>query len=257
MSARIRTLLGMGLLAAAVGVATAQVSQKTTETKGAPMKTTHMRTVEGTVMSVNGNIVDFQTAAGGREVKVPDGFMFQMDGKDIGVADLKPGMKVKATITETTTVTPVTVTDVRQAEVLDTTGGNLIVRGPKGIRKWSSKDIAEHNIKIYRDGKEAQIGDFKKGDRITAVIVSQKPPETVSSRSVMRLRPRSPGSGSRPGCRCARARACPGSGGRAGSRAGTRKKLPKTASSVPMVGLLGVLSLASGLALTIRRRRSR
>ena len=148
------------------------------------MKTTKTRVVEGTVVSVNGNVVDFQTAAGGREVTVPAGFMFQMDGKDIGVADLKPGMKVKATVTETTTVTPVTVTDVRQAEVLDTTGGNLIVRGPKGIRKWSSKDIQEHNIKIYREGKEAQIGDFRKGDRVTAVIISQKPPETVSERSV-------------------------------------------------------------------------
>ncbi len=109
MSARIRTLLGMGLLAAAVGVAPAQVSQKTTETKGAPMKTTKSRVVEGDVISVNGNVVDFQTAAGGREVTVPAGFMFQMDGKDIGVADLKPGMKVKATVTETTTVTPVTI----------------------------------------------------------------------------------------------------------------------------------------------------
>ena len=259
MSARIRTLLGMGLLAAAVGVATAQVSQKTTETKGAPMKTTHVRTVEGVVMSVNGNIVDFQTAAGGREVKVPDGFMFQMDGKDIGVADLKPGMKVKATITETTTVTPVTLTDVRQAEVLDTTGGALIVRGPKGIRKWSAKDIQERNIKIYREGKEAQIGDFKKGDRITAVIVSQKPPETVSERSVKASATGAPEPAPAPAPAAAAAPApAPAPAAEpAPAAAPAKKKLPKTASSVPMVGLLGVLSLASGLALTIRRRRSR
>ena len=101
MSPKFRTILGMGLLAAAVGVASAQVSEKQTTVKGAPMKTTKSRVVEGTVMEVHGNVVDFQTAHGGREVKVPDGFMFQMDGKDIGVADLKPGMKVKATITET------------------------------------------------------------------------------------------------------------------------------------------------------------
>ncbi len=213
MSARIRTLLGMGLLAAAVGVASAQVSQKTTETKGAPMKTSKTRVVEGEVVSVNGNVVDFKSAAGGREVTVPAGFMFQMDGKDIGVADLKPGMKVKATVTETMTVTPVTVTDVRQAEVLDTTGGNLIVRGPKGIRKWSSKDIQEHNIKIYREGKEAQIGDFRKGDRVTAVIISQKPPETVSERSVRASATGAPEPCPCPCAGCGCARACPGSGG--------------------------------------------
>jgi LPXTG-motif cell wall-anchored protein len=184
--------------------------------------------------------------------------MFQMDGKDIGVADLKPGMKVKATITETTTVTPVTVTDVRQAEVLDTTGGNLIVRGPKGIRKWSSKDISEHNIKIYRDGKEAQIGDFKKGDRVTAVIVSQKPPETVSSRSVMASAHEAPAPAPAPAAAAPAPEPAPAPAAEpAPAAAPAHKKLPKTASSVPMVGLLGVLSLASGLALTIRRRRSR
>ena len=254
MSARIRTLLGMGLLAAAV--ASAQVSQKTTETKGAPMKTSKTRVVEGEVVSVSGSDVVFKTAAGARDVKVPDGFKFQMDGKDIGVADLKPGMKVKATITETETVTPVTLTDVRQAEVLDTTGGNLIVRGPKGIRKWSAKDISENNIKIYRDGKEAQIGDFKKGDRITAVIVSQKPPEVVSSRSVKASATGAPEPAPAPAAAAAPAPA-PAPAAEPAPAAAPAKKLPKTASSVPAVGLLGVLSLATGLALTIRRRRSR
>ena len=258
MSARIRTLLGMGLLSAAVGVASAQVSQKVTETKGAPMKTTKSRVVEGEVVSVSGNDVVFKTAAGAREVKVPDGFKFQMDGKDIGAADLKPGMKVKATITETETVTPVTVTDVRQAEVLDTTGGALIVRGPKGIRKWSAKDVQEHNMKIYREGKEAHVGDFKKGDRITAVIISQKPPETVSSRSVKASAtgaPEAPAPAPAPAAAAAPAPAPAPAAEPA--HAEHAKKLPKTASSVPVVGLLGVLTLASGLALTIRRRRSR
>jgi LPXTG-motif cell wall-anchored protein len=260
MSPRIRTLLGMGLLAAAVGVATAQVSQKTTETKGAPMKTSKARVVEGEVVSVSGNDVVFKTATGAREVKVPDGFKFDMEGKEIGVADLKPGMKVKATVTETTTVTPVTVTDVRQAEVLDTTGGNLIVRGPKGIRKWSAKDIAENNIKIYREGKEAQIGDFRKGDRITAVIISQKPPETVSERSVKASAtgaPEAPAPAPAPAAAAAPAPAPAPAAEPVAAAAPAKKKLPKTASPVPMVGLLGVLSLASGLALTIRRRRSR
>lgn len=260
MSAKIRTILGMGLLAAAVGVASAQVSQKTTETKGAPMKTSKTRVVSGEVVSVNGNDVVFKTATGAREVKVPDGFMFQMDGKDIGVADLKPGMKVTATVTETTTVTPVTVTDVRQAEVLDTTGGMLIVRGPKGIRKWTAKDIAENNIKIYREGKEAQVGDFKKGDRITAVIISHKPPEVASSRSVKASAtgaPEAPAPAPAPAAAAAPAPAPAPAPAAEPAHAEHAKKLPKTASSVPVVGLLGVLSLASGLALTIRRRRSR
>lgn len=260
MSAKIRTLLGMSVLAAAVGVAQAQVSSKTTTTTGAPQKTSTTRTITGTVVSVDGNTIVGRTAEGTREYKVPDGFKFQMDGKDIGVADLKPGMKVSATITDTTTVTPVTVTEVRQAEVLDTTGGALVVRGPKGIRKWTAKDVADYNIKIYREGKEAQVGDFKKGDRITAVIISHKPPEVASSRSVKASAtgaPEAPAPAPAPAAAAAPAPAPAPAPAAEPAHAEHAKKLPKTASSVPVVGLLGVLSLASGLALTIRRRRSR
>jgi hypothetical protein len=77
-------IFGIGLLLA-LGTATAQE------------KSTSTRTVHAEIVDVSGNTVIAKTDQGNREYKVPDGFKFQMDGKDIGVADLKPGMKVTAT----------------------------------------------------------------------------------------------------------------------------------------------------------------
>src|SRR5262249_9791798 len=74
-----------------VASAAAQTSQTTTT------KTTQK---SGVVEAVYGNKVVLKDADGTHEYTVPEGFHFQMNGKDITVAQLKPGMKVDATITE-------------------------------------------------------------------------------------------------------------------------------------------------------------
>ncbi|MGE5346935.1 MAG: LPXTG cell wall anchor domain-containing protein [Acidithiobacillales bacterium] len=255
MSRKFRLLLGIGLLTAAAGVAAAQVGSKTTTTMGESTKATATRTVHAEIIDVSGNTVIAKTAEGTREYKVPEGFKFQMDGKDIGVEELKPGMKVTATITTTTTVTPVTVTEVRQAEVLAVSGTAIIVRGPQGNRMWTGKDVAERNIKIFREGKEVGIADLKVGDRLTATIVSQKPPQRVSEQKVKAM---VHGEAAAPAPAPAAEAAPAPAPAPAPAAEAPAKKLPKTASQVPLVGLAGVLSLFAGLGLTVsRRRRSR
>ena len=83
-------------------------------------KSTEVRKFE--VVSVDGNKVVVKGADGAKEITVPEDFRFTVDGKQVSVHELKPGMKGTATITTTTTVTPVKVTEVRNAEVMQVLG---------------------------------------------------------------------------------------------------------------------------------------
>ena len=54
---------------------------------------------------------------------VPKDFVFTVDGKKMTVSDLKAGMKGTATVTTTTTITPVVVTEMRSGVVLKARAG--------------------------------------------------------------------------------------------------------------------------------------
>ena len=54
------------------------------------------------VISVAGNSLVVRDQTGTREVTVPDGFKFTVDGKSMSVHELTPGMKGTAQITTTT-----------------------------------------------------------------------------------------------------------------------------------------------------------
>src|SRR4029450_9346280 len=70
-------------------------------------KTTTSQVRRFQVVSVDGNKVGAKGPPRSHEITVPDDFRFTRNGKRISVHELKPGMKGSATITTTTTVTPV------------------------------------------------------------------------------------------------------------------------------------------------------
>jgi hypothetical protein len=186
---RVAVVLGLGLLAVSAALATAQQPSTTKTTQmGQPQSATSTRLVNTTVVSVNGNKVVAQDATGkATEYTIPDGFKFQFEGRDIGVADLKPGMKVSATVTTTTTTTPVYVTEIKSGKVLAVSGNNIIVRGPQGNRVFSNQDAVKRNAKIMKDGKEVNISDLRVGDIFTAVIVTDMEPRVVTDREVQAM----------------------------------------------------------------------
>ena len=223
--------LGMGLLVATAGVATAQQTSSTTTTQmGTPQSTSSTRHVEGTVVSVTGNKLVGRDASGKTtEYTIPDGFKFHYQGKEVAIGDLKPGMKVSADITTTTTTTPVTVTEIRKGTVLKVSGDNIIVRGPLGVRRFSNADASKHGAKIMRDGKEIALSDLREGDNFTAVLVTDHAPEVVSVArgEGVRQRRRS-GSGSRPDGRVrSGARSGSGRGSGCGARSGSGQAPPE------------------------------
>ena len=99
------------VLAAAVVCSTAVVSL-------AQQPTTSTETKTFEVLAVDGNLLVVRLPEGTRELTVPDDFRFTVNGQPMSVRELKPGMKGTATITTRTTVTPVTVTEVKNGTVV-------------------------------------------------------------------------------------------------------------------------------------------
>jgi LPXTG-motif cell wall-anchored protein len=197
---------------------------------------------------------------------VPAGFQFNVDGKMLSVAELKPGMAGTATITTKTTVVPVTVTEVKNGTVMQTSGNSIIVRTDDGIKMFTQGDVDKRGVKIMRDGQPATISDFRTNDRLTATIVTAKPPRVMTDKEVQATLAKSgggaagaPAAGAAPapapaaGAAPAPAGAAPTSGAAAG---GAPRTLPKTASPLPVLALTGFASLLAALGLAVRRRRA-
>lgn len=216
------------------------------------------------VLAVNGNDLVVKLPEGTREIQVPDDFRFTVDGQQLAGRELKVGMKGTASITTKTTVTPVIVTEVKNGEVMQSSGSSLLVRTPEGFKMFTEGDVERRGIKMMKDGAPAQFSDFHSGDRLSATIVTTHPPKVMTQQQVnATLAKAAPASGASGAPAASASRSSSGSAapvasrstsGSAAAPAGGAKKLPKTASEWPLLALASILSIATGLMLTVRRR---
>ena len=147
--------------------------------------TTTSETKKFQVISVDGNQLVVRLPEGTREMTVPEDFRFTVDGKSLSVHELRAGMSGTATITTRTTVTPVTVTEVKNGTVLYALGQSIIVRTSENeVKQFTQSDIDKRGVKIMREGKPAEISDFRANDRLTATIITSKPPRVMTEREV-------------------------------------------------------------------------
>jgi hypothetical protein len=283
---RVLSRLALALVMMSVTAAVSLAQQQQTKTA-----TTETKSFE--VIGVDGNDLVVKFPEGTRELTVPDDFRFTVNGKQLSVHELKAGMKGTATITTRTTVSPVTVTEVKNGTVLQKSGSTLIVRTAQGVKMFTQSDVDKRGIQIMKDGKPAQLSEFHDGDRVSATIVTAMPPHIMTQKEVQATVPtaaattaggassaaaprassstaaqsstaanRPPSStsssstaASRPANSASSSASSSGSAPAAGtSTAGT---LPKTASSWPLLALASLLSLAVGLTLTVTRRLAR
>jgi LPXTG-motif cell wall-anchored protein len=249
--ATLSAVLSFGLIGLAAD--TARAGQSTaTKTEVRPFQ----------VVWVDGNKVIVRGDQGAQEITVPDDFRFDVDGRQVSVRELKPGMKGTATITTRTTSTPVHVTEVREARVMQVAGNSIIVRGPDGFRRFTEADVRSRNVQMIRNGRPAAFRDFRAGDNLTATIITEGPPEVVTEREVQASL-NAPAPAAAPArvtksttvVKTPRAAEAPATAAAPSAAATSARRLPSTASPLPLIGLLGFASLALGTVLTIRRRR--
>lgn len=234
----------------------AQVQTTTTTATGQP--TTEVKVDRGTVVLVDGNdlIVKAEDGHLVHFANVPESARATVDGQQLGIHDLQPGMILERTIT--TTTTPQTITTVKQV-----TGTVWSVNPPSSVvltledgtnQAFKIPDGQKFNI----DGQITDAWGLKKGMKVSATKVTEAPETVVEQQRAV--------SGTMPPPQDPPADlpilvvvlvamdAAP-EPAPVQTAAVAPNALPKTASPVPLIGILGMLALVSGVGLRAIRVR--
>jgi LPXTG-motif cell wall-anchored protein len=198
----------------------------------------------GTVVQVYGNHLVVKMADGEyKDIDVPEGFMFDVNGKNVPVGGLVPGTELTATIATTTTPVPVQVTEVKNGYVVKRSGQTIVIKTPDG--KYHQFSKVPDNVKLMADGKEVLYTNLEAGQEITAYIVSEGVKEVTEKEIGM--------TGTAP-VKAAPAPAPAPAAVPAPKPAAPPAELPHTGSSLPLVGLSGLVLLILGIGIAVLRR---
>lgn len=150
------------------------------------------RIENGEVVYTEGNALVVKFPSGElRQFEMPENSKFSVDGKDITVHDLKPGMKLTTVVS--TAVTPRLVDSVKIIEmgtVWKIVGSNLIITTPGGENKMYR---VPSGGSITIGGVEKPLDQLHPGDVLTAtVVVTRGYPEPGSANTSVLRTPRIP-----------------------------------------------------------------
>lgn len=256
----LRVLVGLcALLTVFALVAVTAVAQTTTttQTKGTAKVTTKEET--GTVVAVDGNTVVIKMDGGEvRTVTVDPSRTANIDGRDITVRDLQVGTKLKGTYTTTNTpVTERTVT-VASGTVWFVSGRTVIATIDGKNKQFTPKPDQKFKV----DGKMVDISGLKKGMKFYAEKIVEAPMVVVSTdRMITGTAPKpkpvvaeTPARLPEPAREVAAAPAPAPVAASEPAPAPAPKKLPKTGSPLPLIGLLGLLSTGASFGSRAIRR---
>ncbi len=222
------TLTFAVLLLAGIAVCFTLEAQTTTEVRS------------GTVLYVEGNDLVVKLSTGEtKHFDVPEDFRFDVDGKQLSVHELKPGTVLTRTITTTTMPSSVKTTEIKKGTVWAVQPPSVIVTMADGKnRKYKVPDWFRFDV----DGKKVSVYELKKGMNLTATIVHENEATVVETTS-------GEVSGSAPtAAASAPAPSTSGSSSASDSSdsdsSSSGATLPKTASNLAVLGLLGIIFLA-------------
>lgn len=244
---------------------TPQAQESTTQTQE-PTTDTQVR--RGEVVYVSGNDVVVRLDNGQvKSFNVPDDFRFNVNGKEISVHELQVGTHLEQTIT--TTSTPTTVTAVRtiSGRVWRVTPPFLWVTLTDGTNKqYRVPDGTVFNV----GGEQKSVFDLRPGMNLTATITTVTPEVNVSRNAVVSGTAPPPATPPQQGVilieqsvvrvpaqpAAAPAQAAEAPAPEQTAQATPAPQMPKTASSAPLFGLIGMLAVSAALLLRAGRRRA-
>lgn len=251
---RVLMILAVGAIGLAFTVRmSAQVQTSTDTSAGA--STHEVKVVNATVVAVSGNDVVVKMADGTlRHVaNVPDSARALVDGKELGVHDLQPGMKLQKTITTTTTPKVITTTKT-------VTGKVWHVNPPLSVI-LTLDDGKNQEFKIPKgqkfnvNGQETDAFGLKKGMVVSATQVVEEPITVVQQQAKITGSMPPPPPAPAPDQPILVAVIAPAPA--AAPAEAAPAALPKTGSELPLTGLLGFLSLAGSAGVRLFRKFGR
>lgn len=200
--------------------------------------TTSVKTITAEVVAVHGQKLVYKLDGKTLEATIPSSVRFDVGGKQLTLAELEPGSTVTATITTKTTEIPgEKVVTIKNGEVMHVSGRTVIIKHENGTLK---KHVVPSDFPIYVDGKKLNIYKIKKGMKVSAYFVEDMPAVTITDKEMAATAalPEKPAPTPEP------------------AKVTAPAKLPKTGSHLPLLGLLGLLSMGAGVSLRGLRRRS-
>jgi hypothetical protein len=246
---RVWLVLAVGAMSFAFAISMSAQVKTTTET--AIGQAAHAVTVErGEVVLVNGNdlVVKMEDGSIRHFPNVPESARVSVGGQELGIHDLKPGMKLERTITVTTT--PQTITTVKSV-----TGKVWHVSPPTSVI-LTLEDGTNQQFKIPKgqtfmvDGQQTDAWGLKKGMKVSATKIVEEPVTVVEHQRQVTgsMPPPPPAPPADAPILVAVLEPTPA------PAAAPAPELPKTGSWLPLIGLVGSLSFLSSLGLGLIRK---
>lgn len=219
-------------------------------------QTTDVKSVE--IVSVDGNTLVVRGEQGTERITVTDDFRITADGRPIAVSDLKPGMRGTARTTTTTKASSgQQSTDVKHGTIVERSGTSVVAQLPEGKKTYTDEDLAARKIPVTVDGNPVRMSSLWEGTKLIETTVTTMPEQVVTQRRVdLALQgPQVAAVGPGPAPVAEPREPEPPLVARNEPEPQPLRELPKTASPLPAIGLLGMACSAAGLLLTMRRRR--
>jgi LPXTG-motif cell wall-anchored protein len=244
-------VVGAVCLAFTLGMS-AQVQTQTTTTAHPSTVQTTVERAEVITVSGNDLVVKMEDGTIRHIANVPESARVTVDGQQLGIHDLKPGMKLQRTIT--TTTTPKTITTVQSV-----TGKVWHVNPPSSVI-LTLQDGTNQQFKIPKgqkfnvDGQMVDAWGLKKGMNVSATKVVEEPAIEVEKQKQLTGTMPPPPPAPPADVPILVAESTPAAAPAPAAPAAAPEKLPKTGSELPLIGLLGFVSLVAGLGLKAFRK---
>ena len=241
-------LIGGALCGSFSLLAVAQVQKTETTEHGAPTK--QVKIERGEVVYVSGNdmVVKMEDGSLRDFNNIPDSTTVNVDGQQLNVHQLKPGMKIERQTITTTTPRVITKVETVTGKVWHVTPPTTVILTLEDGTNQSFKIPKGQKFTI--DGQETDAFGLKKGMVVSAQRVTEVP-ETVVAQQVQRtgtMPPPPPAPKQDVPVLIAMAAPTAAPAAEEAKAEPAPTKLPKTASELPLLGMLG--ALFCGLALT-------
>ncbi len=191
-------LLALGTFCVVLPQSTGAQVQTTTSIQSGQSKEV-VRVDRGEVIAVEGNdlIVKMEDGSIRHFENIPESAKITVDGKQLGIHDLKPGMKLQRTITTTTTPQVVTTIETVKGKVWYIAAPNTVILTLENGTNQSFKIPQDQKFNV--DGQMVDAFSLRKGMVLTATKIVEVPMSVVSQeRSVTGTMPAPPAASETP-----------------------------------------------------------